>query len=61
MGYEPLSIRLDSGDLAGLSIFAKELFKEVGQKFDRDFSKVKVVASNDINEKSIRSLISKNH
>lgn len=33
----------------------------MGQKFDRDFSKVKVVASNDINEKSIRSLISKNH
>jgi nicotinate phosphoribosyltransferase len=61
LGYSPLSIRLDSGDLAELSIFAKKLFKEVGDKFDRDFSHVKVVASNDINEKTIRKLIGNNH
>ena len=61
LGYIPLSIRLDSGDLAALSIYAKELFREIGDRFGRDFSKIKVVASNDINESTIRSLISKNH
>jgi nicotinic acid phosphoribosyltransferase len=30
LGYTPMSIRLDSGDLAELSKFAKNLFKEVG-------------------------------
>ena len=27
LGYQPLSIRLDSGDLADLSKYAKDLFK----------------------------------
>lgn len=61
LGYSPLSIRLDSGNLAELSIFAKNLFKEVGDQLGRDFSHVKVVASNDINEKTIRSLIGNKH
>ena len=61
LGYTPLSIRLDSGDLAGLSIAAKALFAETGAKYNRDFSNLKVVASNDINEKSIRELIEKKH
>lgn len=30
LGYQPLSIRLDSGDLADLSKYAKELFKSIG-------------------------------
>ena len=30
-GYIPLSIRLDSGDLAELSIHAKHLFKTIGE------------------------------
>lgn len=58
LGYTPLSIRLDSGDLADLSIYAKALFKQVGDQFGRDFSNVKIVASNDINEDTIRKLIS---
>lgn len=61
LGYTPRSIRLDSGDLAALSIYSKQLFKEVGDKFQRDFSHVTVVASNDINENSIRALIDKKH
>ncbi len=61
LGYTPLSIRLDSGDLAALSIFAKNLFKETGERFGKDFSKIAVVASNDINEISIRQLIKKKH
>ena len=61
LGYSPLSIRLDSGDLAELSISAKNTFRETGKLFGKDFSKIQIVASNDINEKSIRNLISKNH
>jgi len=30
-GYTPLSIRLDSGDLAELSIYAREMFKTIGE------------------------------
>lgn len=61
LGYEPKGIRLDSGCLAGLSNQCKDLFKEIGQKFDRDFSKLSIFASNDINENSIRQLQEKNH
>jgi nicotinate phosphoribosyltransferase len=57
LGYTPLSIRLDSGDLADLSKYAKKLFKETGEKFGKDFSNIKVVASNDLNEIAIRDLI----
>jgi nicotinate phosphoribosyltransferase len=53
-GYTPLSIRLDSGDLTELSKCAKALFREVGEAHGFDFSGIKVVASNDINEKAIR-------
>jgi nicotinate phosphoribosyltransferase len=60
-GLKPLSIRLDSGDLASLSQFAKALFKETGDKFGYDFSGIKIVASNDINEKAIKKLISEKH
>lgn len=50
LGYTPLSIRLDSGDLAELSTFSKQLFKETGERFGKDFTKIKVIASNDLNE-----------
>ena len=61
LGYTPLSIRLDSGDLAALSIAAKALFALIGTQFGRDFSNLKIVASNDINEKSIRELKDNKH
>ena len=61
LGYTPLSIRLDSGDLADLSKYAKKMFKETGDMFGKDFSNIKVVASNDINEGAIRDLIAKDH
>lgn len=61
LGYQAKGIRLDSGDLAFLSQESKKLFKSVGQKFGCDFSNLTVIASNDINESSIRSLISKKH
>lgn len=61
LGYTPLSIRLDSGDLAHLSQECKKLFKEVGERYGRDFSNLKIVASNDINEKTIEKLENEEH
>lgn len=49
-GYEPLGVRLDSGDLEFLS-------KEVRQRLDSaGFENVKITASNDLDENTITSL-----
>lgn len=61
LGHKPKGVRLDSGDLAQLAADAKILFKEAADKFGRDFSYLKVVASNDINEESIKELNEKKH
>ena len=50
VGHEPLGIRLDSGDLAQLSIEGRNLIDSTGKRYGYDFSKVKIVVSNDINE-----------
>lgn len=49
-GYELSGIRLDSGDLAWLSIKARELLDTAG------FHRTAIVASNDLDEKLIESL-----
>src|SRR5437868_1459294 len=49
-GHELAGVRLDSGDLAYLSIEARRLLDEAG------FEKVKIVASNDLDEQVIASL-----
>ena len=49
-GYEMQGIRLDSGDLAFLSIEARKLLDEAG------FPKARIVASNDLDENLINSL-----
>ncbi len=49
-GYEPTGIRLDSGDLAYLSKQARRMMDEAG------FPNAKVVASNDLDERSIYDL-----
>ena len=61
LGYNSTGIRLDSGDLAQLSKDCKALFKEVGEKYGRDFSNLHIVASNDINEDSLKELNEDNH
>jgi nicotinate phosphoribosyltransferase len=61
LGYEPKGIRLDSGDLAELSKQARKLFAETGARFGIDFSGLHVVASNDINEKTICELNEAGH
>lgn len=49
-GSKLLGIRLDSGDLAGLSIKARKLLDEAG------FTETKIVASNSLDEYAIRRL-----
>ncbi len=49
-GYKPLGIRLDSGDLAYLSIQARKMLDEAG------FPEVIICASNDLDETIIRDL-----
>ena len=49
-GYEPVGVRLDSGDLEFLS---KEVRKELD---DNGFENVKITASNDLDENTITSL-----
>jgi len=50
-GHELAGVRLDSGDLAYLSIEARRLLDEAG------FAGVKIVASNDLDEEVIASLL----
>jgi len=62
LGYRAQGIRLDSGDLAYLSKEARSLFVKWGQKFDISyFEKMNIVASNDINEKTLASLEQQGH
>jgi nicotinate phosphoribosyltransferase len=49
-GHEMIGVRLDSGDLAALSIAARRLLDEAG------FPKATIVASNDLDERIIESL-----
>jgi nicotinate phosphoribosyltransferase len=49
-GHELLGVRLDSGDLAYLSRAARRIFDEAG------FPKVKIVASNELDEEVIESI-----
>lgn len=50
-GHELAGVRLDSGDLAYLSIEARRMLDDAG------FPKVKIVASNDLDEEVIASLL----
>ncbi len=49
-GHEMVGVRLDSGDLAELSIAARQLLDEAG------FSEAKILASNDLDEYTITDL-----
>ena len=52
VGYHPVGVRLDSGDLAYLSTKARAIFRLADDKlgYRQIFSKCTIVASNDINE-----------
>lgn len=61
LGYRPLGIRLDSGDLAYLSKEARRMFREVGARLGVDFSSLSIVASSEIDEEVLLSLARQGH
>jgi nicotinate phosphoribosyltransferase len=61
LGYYPLGVRLDSGDLAYLSKECRRIMKDVGVKYGFDLGACKIVASNDINEDVLHSLNDQSH
>uniref|UniRef100_A0A1I8IIE4 Nicotinate phosphoribosyltransferase n=1 Tax=Macrostomum lignano TaxID=282301 RepID=A0A1I8IIE4_9PLAT len=61
-GYRPIGVRLDSGDLAYLSVQVRELFRQVAGSLKMPwFEHLTIVASNDINEDTIHSLNQQGH
>jgi nicotinate phosphoribosyltransferase len=62
LGYAPRGIRLDSGDLAYLSKRIRAWFTEVASTLARPtFEKLRIVASNDINEDVLYALSKQGH
>ncbi len=62
VGYKPLGIRLDSGDLSYFSRESRRTFREIGEKFSIGFfAGLKIMASNDINESILLSLAQQGH
>ena len=52
--YKASGIRLDSGDLAYLSIEARKFFRAVEKEFGAPgFSRTAITASNDLNEETL--------
>jgi nicotinate phosphoribosyltransferase len=62
LDYRSVGIRIDSGDLAYLSKLARSTFEKVAHQYNIPwFAKLKIVASNDINEDTILSLNEQGH
>jgi nicotinate phosphoribosyltransferase len=62
VGYKPVGIRLDSGDLAYFSKETRKVFHKVGKQFSIDaFGALTIMASNDINESILLSLTQQGH
>jgi nicotinate phosphoribosyltransferase len=61
-GYCPKGVRLDSGDLAALSLECAKSFQRIRNTFKREaFSNLSIVVSNDINEQVLNDLSGKPH
>lgn len=61
LGHKPAGIRLDSGDLSHLSRKARDLFRDASEKTGQPLSGLTIVASNEINEPTLRSLRQQGH
>lgn len=62
LGHQAIGIRLDSGDLAYLSVQSRALFLDVAKRLDRPWlANVSITASNDINEQVLVSLAEQGH
>lgn len=60
-GYKALGVRLDSGDLAYLSVETRKMFQESFAQFGMDAKSFMIVASNDINEATVIALNQQGH
>jgi nicotinate phosphoribosyltransferase len=56
IGYRPIGIRLDSGDLSYLSKATRKIFNEMAARTDPALSKCLIMASNEINKSVLISL-----
>ncbi|WOL07896.1 nicotinate phosphoribosyltransferase 2 [Canna indica] len=62
LGYKAIGIRLDSGDLAYLSIEVRKFFCAIEKEFGvPNFGKMNITASNDLNEETIDALNKQGH
>ena len=67
IGYKPVGVRIDSGDLAYLSKEIRKMLIEVSEKYKNpgivpyDLSMQKIMASNDINESVLKELNLQGH
>jgi len=61
IGYKPVGVRLDSGDLSYLSRGTRKLLNEIGARTDPGLSKCLILASNEINKSVLVSLMQQGH
>jgi nicotinate phosphoribosyltransferase len=61
LGYTPIGVRLDSGDLSYLSKGTRRMLNEIGARTDPDLSKCLILASNEINKSVLISLRQQGH
>ena len=61
LGYKPIGIRLDSGDLSYLSKRARKMLTDIGAKTQSPLSKCMILASNEINKSVLISLKQQGH
>ena len=61
IGYKPVGVRLDSGDLSYLSKETRRMFRWVSERCSVDFARLTITASNEINEQTLLSLSQQGH
>jgi len=62
IGYNPIGIRLDSGDLAYFSKESRKLLRKIAKRFSLEsFGALSILASNDIDESILYSLVQQGH
>jgi nicotinate phosphoribosyltransferase len=61
LGYRPIGVRLDSGDLSYLSKATRKALNEIGARTDPNLLKSIILASNEINRSVLRSLREQGH
>lgn len=61
LGYRPIGVRLDSGDLSYLSRATRKMFNDIAAKTEPELSRCLIFASNEINRDVLISLKQQGH